>query len=233
MKIYKEETLGKGEQGWLKSNFHFSFADYFNHNRMGFGKLRVINDDLIQPGTGFGKHPHQDMEIISYIVSGEITHKDSMGSSETLYPGEIQYISAGTGIFHSEFNEGQDVLRLLQIWILPDKKNHKPVYGSRRVPMENRKDLWLHLISKREGEGLVKINQDANIFSTVMSRGKEMDFLLDKGRQLYGIVIDGVVESNGYILKSGDGFDSSESLTFRANKESLILIVEMMEENHE
>ncbi|MDA3808984.1 MAG: pirin family protein [Spirochaetaceae bacterium] len=227
MRIYRKENLGKGDHGWLKSNFHFSFSDYFNKERMGYGKLRVVNDDTVQAGTGFNTHPHRDMEIISYVFHGELTHKDSMGTKETLYPGEIQYMSAGTGISHSEFNEGDDILRFLQIWILPDKENHKPNYGSKRIPMEERHDKWFHFVSPINGSGLIGINQDANIYASIISEGKQFNFPLSEGRQLYGILIDGELSVESELLKSGDGFDSNESLTFNADKKSHILIIEI------
>ena len=118
--------------GWLQSRFHFSFADYRNHDNVNFGVLRVLNDDIINPHTGFGTHPHNDMEIISYVVKGEISHKDSMGNEETLRRGEVQYLSAGTGILHSEHNKGDEELRLLQMWIITPEKYFKPIYCQER-----------------------------------------------------------------------------------------------------
>jgi len=121
--------MGSSDLGWLKSKFHFSFAEYYNPSNVNFGVLRVINDDLVKPGTGFDTHPHRDMEIISYIVDGELTHGDSMGNKRTLSRGHVQYMSAGTGVFHSEHNFGEETLRFLQIWIYPDKNGYEPNYG--------------------------------------------------------------------------------------------------------
>ena len=135
-------------QGWLQSRFHFSFAEYRNFDNMKFGALRVLNDDIINPQTGFDTHPHQNMEIISYIVNGEITHKDSMGNSETLQRGEVQYLSAGEGIFHSEYNRHKTKdLRLLQIWILPPKNDLPRLYGSYKFKEEERKNKLLNQLN--------------------------------------------------------------------------------------
>ena len=120
IKYIDHEKMGTADHGWLRSRFHFSFAQYYNPENMGFGALRVLNDDLVRPGTGFETHPHRDMEIISYVVQGELTHGDSMGNRQTLKRGQIQYMSAGTGVWHSEHNLGEDTLRFLQIWIYPD-----------------------------------------------------------------------------------------------------------------
>lgn len=230
MKIYRKEDHGRGDHGWLKTRFHFSFADYFNPDRMGYGVLRVLNDDRISPGTGFDTHPHRDMEIISYVVEGELTHRDSMGSEETVYPGELQYMSAGTGIFHSEYNRGDRDLRLLQLWILPDREGHRPRYGSKRIPLEERRDRWLHLVSPEGGGAAIPIHQDAHIYGGLISRGRTLDFPVEEGRQLYGIVIEGRAGTGDGYLSAGDGFESSESLSFKAEEETHILLIEMRED---
>ena len=123
------EKMGESNLGWLRSKFHFSFAEYYNEKNINFGVLRVINDDYIAPGTGFPTHPHRDMEIISYVIEGKLTHKDSMGNESTLERGEVQYMSAGTGVTHSEYNKHAEDTRILQIWVLPDRKGHTPNYG--------------------------------------------------------------------------------------------------------
>lgn len=141
------ENMGRSDLGWLKSLFHFSFADYYNPNNMNFGVLRVINDDLVQAGTGFGTHPHKDMEIVSYVVDGNLTHGDSMGNKNTITRGHVQYLSAGTGIHHSEHNLGSNTARFLQIWIVPDNRGHKPAYGDHKFDWDLRKNKWFHFVS--------------------------------------------------------------------------------------
>ena len=159
--------MGTSNLGWLESRFHFSFADYVNYDNINFGVLRVLNDDIIHAKGGFGKHSHNDMEIISYVVEGEITHKDSMGNSETLKRGEVQYLSAGTGITHSEFNKNEsDDLRLLQIWIVPPKKSLTPLYGSHRFNESESKNKILNIVSSDDGDAKIKIHQDVNIYDS-------------------------------------------------------------------
>lgn len=229
MNIFSEEQLGKGDHGWLKSNFHFSFADYYNPERMGYGDLRVLNDDRVLSGTGFATHPHKNMEIISYVIEGGLTHKDSMGTEETLYAGEVQYMSAGTGVYHSEYNNGDNPLHFLQIWILPDKENHVPQYGSHRFKMSDREDKWNHMVSGTKGSAPIKINQDVNIYSALISKNMTLDFNIQQNRQVYGIVIDGKLGINDFKFEAGDGFDTSESLRFGAVEDSHVLIIEMKE----
>ena len=144
------KQMGRSRLGWLDSHFHFSFAEYYNPKNIRFGALRVINDDLIQAGTGFDTHPHENMEIITYVVEGELTHADSMGNRHTLTRGQVQYMSAGTGVTHSEHNFGKERLRLLQIWIFPDQKGYEPNYGDYRVAVEDRRDRWLPLVASVE-----------------------------------------------------------------------------------
>lgn len=143
----ESKNMGSSNLGWLRSKFHFSFAEYYNPNNINFGVLRVINDDLIEAGTGFDTHPHKDMEIISYVVNGDLTHEDSMGNKNTITRGHVQFMSAGSGVYHSEHNFGKEILRLLQIWIFPDKQGYKPSYGDYRFNWDDRHNKWLHMVS--------------------------------------------------------------------------------------
>ena len=166
IKKLSKENMGTSNLGWLQSRFHFSFAEYRNPKNINFGVLRVLNDDIIHPSSGFDTHPHSNMEIISYIVDGEITHKDSMGNSETLKRGEVQYLSAGDGIYHSEHNLHQsNDLRLLQIWIIPPKAGLPRLYGSHRYKFEQRDNKLLNIVSSQDGNSNIKIYQDIKIFS--------------------------------------------------------------------
>jgi redox-sensitive bicupin YhaK (pirin superfamily) len=227
MTIFTADTLGKADHGWLKSNHHFSFAHYYDPKRMGVGALRVMNDDTVAPGEGFSAHPHKDMEIISYVIQGGLTHKDNMGTQETLYPGEVQYMSAGTGVIHSEFNKESSPLRFLQLWVLPDAKGHTPQYGSVRFGMEERRGKWLHMVSSADGKAPIKIHQDVNIFSTIIPSGDSLGFDLEKGRQAYGVLISGTAEIDGIRTAAQDGFHWEKSAHIMAQGEAHILVVEM------
>ena len=191
--------------GWLESRFHFSFAEYRDFNNMNFGVLRVLNDDIVHPQSGFDMHPHRDMEIITYIINGEITHKDSMGNEKTLKRGELQYMSAGDGVYHSEYNNHKsDDLRLLQIWITPPKKGLERIYGDELYKEEERKNKLLHVVSSKEGDAKVKIHQDINIYVCELETGKNIEFTIDKNRQLYFVQIEGDADINGLHVASGD-----------------------------
>lgn len=227
IKKLPKKNMGKSNLGWLQSRFHFSFAEYRNPANMHFGVLRVLNDDLIQAKTGFDTHPHDNMEIISYIVDGEITHKDSMGNSETLKRGEVQYLSAGDGIFHSERNESDKILRLLQIWIIPPKKGLPRLYGSKRYTKEQRDNKFLNIVSSQDGNSDIKIYQDVNIY--VSEFDKELEFEIKEGRQIYFVQIEGSSNINGTILDFGDAMEitNEDKIVINPISKSHILFIEM------
>lgn len=228
LKKIDSNKMGSSNLGWLRSKFHFSFAEYYNPDNIQFGVLRVINDDLINPQTGFGTHPHQNMEIISYVVNGELTHGDSMGNRNTVTRGHVQYMSAGTGVLHSEHNLGEDTVRLLQIWILPDQYGHTPNYGDYRFNWEDRKNQWLHMVSRMDGNAPIKIHQDANIYSLELEQGKEISFPVNEGRQAYLVQIEGTSIINDIELSDRDGMEIVEDdITIKAEKTAHILIIEM------
>ena len=221
-------NMGKSDLGWLRSIFHFSFADYFNIDNMNFGVLRVINDDLIEAGTGFDFHPHKDMEIVSYVISGGLSHSDTMGHKNTVYRGEVQYMSAGTGVFHSEQNLGNETTRLLQIWVVPDNKGYNPAYGDYRFKEEERKNKWLNIVSSKDGSAPIKINQDANFYVVELDENKEIDFPVGKGRQGYLVLIVGNSSINNIDLNERDALEIvEEDIKIKANKKSHILVIEM------
>ncbi|MPM34790.1 Quercetin 2,3-dioxygenase [bioreactor metagenome] len=229
----ESKNMGSSNLGWLKSIFHFSFAEYYNPKNINFGVLRVINDDLINPHTGFDTHPHRDMEIISYVVQGALTHGDSMGNKSTLNRGHIQYMSAGTGVYHSEHNLGEDVTRLLQIWILPDKRDYKPNYGEYRFPWEERKNKWLHMVSGKHGEAPIKINQDVNFSALELEENEEIEYEIKEGRQGYLVQIEGEGIINGITLSRSDAMEIiEENIKIRAKTLSHFIIIEMKKQEN-
>lgn len=222
------KNMGKSDLGWLNSSFHFSFAEYYNPFNIRFGSLRVLNDDLIQAKTGFDTHPHNDMEIVTYVIDGELTHKDSMGNTSTITRGEVQYMSAGTGVYHSEFNYGNKELRLLQIWILPDESGHKPNYGEYKFKWNDRINNWLQIVSDKNGNCKVKINQDINMYVSYLEKNNEISFKVDKDRQAYLVQIEGSSSINDIELNKKDALEIvEEDIKINASEDSHFLIIEM------
>jgi len=204
--VCKESWTNKN---WLKSRFHFSFAEYSNPGNQNFGVLRVMNDDLVQEERGFGAHPHRDVEICTYIVNGALTHKDSMGTAETLTRGAVQFMTAGSGVTHSEHNLAKDKpLRFIQIWISTRQRGLKPNYGSALGSVEERTDRFAHLVTdvqNSDAAAPIKINQDANIYVSEISTGKSVEFVVKENRQAYLLCVEGGVKA-----QSSEG--SSETL---------------------
>lgn len=225
------KNMGRSRLGWLDSHFHFSFAEYYDPNNLQFGVLRVINDDLIEPHTGFDTHPHRDMEIITYVVDGAVTHADSMKNRHTLSRGQVQYMSAGTGITHSEHNLGDETLRLLQIWILPDRTGHTPKYGDYSFALEDRYDRWMPIASGFGSEASaapIRIHADVNLYAAILTVGSSLSFEGSKNRQAYLVLIEGKAEINGIHLSSRDALEiTEESIMVNASQTSHILIIEM------
>jgi len=221
---------GGGDYGWLKTRHTFSFNDYHDPKWMGFRSLRVINEDWVAPSGGFPPHPHRDMEIITYVLSGKLEHKDSLGTGSVILPGDGQRMTAGRGIRHSEANPSStESVHLLQIWILPDKPGHDPGYEQKSFP-EAEKRGKLRLIASSDGaEGSVKIHQDAKLFVTLLAAGEEVKQPLDAKRQAWLQVAKGEVELNGHKLRQGDGAAISEEkeLTIKATAEAEVLLFDM------
>ena len=225
------KKMGRSFLGWLDSHFHFSFAEYYNPENIQFGALRVVNDDMVEPGTGFDTHPHKDMEILSYVIDGELTHADSMGNKHTLTRGQVQYMSAGTGVLHSEHNRGDTMLRFLQIWILPDKKGHDPKYGDFPFAMEDRENTWLPIASSVDNPNStapIKIHQDTNVYATTLTNRASIEFPVKKGRQAYLIMIEGSAGINGITLGMRDALEiTGETVTIKPDNTAHILVIEM------
>jgi redox-sensitive bicupin YhaK (pirin superfamily) len=205
MEIRRSDERGLADHGWLRSFHTFSFADYYDPTHMGFGPLRVINEDRVQAGQGFGTHGHRDMEIISYVLEGGLAHKDSMGNGSVIRPGDVQRMSAGTGVRHSEFNASdQEPVHFLQIWIEPNARGIEPGYEEKRFE-ESAKRGKLRLIASSDGrEGSVIIHQDASIYATLVDGDDVVEFQPAAGRRIYVHVARGSAEVNGTQLDAGD-----------------------------
>lgn len=197
---------GHTDFGWLDSWHTFSFGDYMDHDQMGFHSLRVINDDKVAPGGGFPTHPHRDMEIITWVLSGALEHKDSLGTGSVIRPGDLQRMTAGTGILHSEFNASKtEPVHLLQIWIYPEKRGLTPSYAQTSFPAAERKGQ-LKLVASRDGrDGSVSFHQDASLYASALGPGQKVTHTLAPGRAAWVQVATGVVTVNGRKLVAGDG----------------------------
>lgn len=206
MRIRPAGERGVAEFGWLSSRHSFSFGHYYDPEHPGLGALRVINDDTVQPGQGFGTHPHHDMEIISIVVEGALEHKDSLGTGSVIRPGELQRITAGTGVQHSEFNpSSSEEVRFLQIWIEPEKSGLTPSYEQRHFPFDEMRNAW-QLVASREGRnGSLKVHQDVSLYRTQLTEGAKVGHSIDRGRQVWIQVVEGTVAVNGKLLTEGDG----------------------------
>ena len=213
--IRRSNERGHANHGWLDTNFTFSFADYYDPEFMGFRDLRVINEDRIEPGQGFPKHGHRDMEIITYMISGELSHRDSMGNGETIHPNEVQRMTAGTGVLHSEYSSPTDRTHLLQIWILPEKRNLQPGYEQKLFAGDEKRGK-LKLIASRGGDdGSVHINQDVRLFASVLNAGEEASHAIGDGRHAWIQLISGSLDVNGTELTAGDGAAISDETELR------------------
>ncbi|MGO3346613.1 MAG: pirin family protein [Marinomonas sp.] len=235
IKHYPYKSLGGANHGWLKSKHHFSFANYYNPARMGFGKLRVINDDWIEPGMGFPSHPHRNMEIISFVRSGEVTHQDNTGNKGTTKTGEVQVMSAGTGIVHSEYNHTNEPLTLYQIWIETNKKNVEPRWETRKFQTEQSSTLTLLASGYQEDEAkALFINQKARIYSGRVSKGTIIDYDID--HQAYILASDGMFKVEDYLgnssdmvmMNKGDGMEVTQlnSIRLSAATDCEIIIID-------
>ena len=229
MKIRKANERGHAEHGWLDTYHTFSFANYYDPQWMGYRSLRVINDDLVMPGMGFGTHPHRDMEIITYILSGSLAHKDSMGNGRVIRTGEVQYMAAGTGVQHSEFNPAKDeAVHLLQIWIQPDQKGVKPRYAEKSL--KDAPTGKLHLVTSKTGRNdSIAIHQDADLWLAKLNAGDNVKHELNAGRHAWVHVAEGEVTLNGNTLTGGDAaaIDEKGAIELSATKSSQVLVFDL------
>ena len=228
--IRRSDERGHANHGWLDTRFTFSFADYFDPKFMGFRSLRVINEDVIEPAQGFPKHGHRDMEIITYVISGELSHQDSMGNGETVRPNEIQRMTAGTGVLHSEYSSPTDKTHLLQIWILPNKDRLTPSYEQKFFPPEEKQGKLKLVASKGGDDGSVHINQDVKIYASVLQSGEEIVLNLAEKRYAWVQLVSGSLDLNGEKLNAGDGAAISDETMIKINalkNESEFLLFDM------
>ncbi len=230
--VHKAGSRGQASHGWLKSWHTFSFANYYNPNRMNFGVLRVLNDDIIQEGMGFGTHPHDNMEIITIVLEGELEHHDSMGNGSVITPGEVQVMSAGTGIKHSEFNHSHEKeARLLQIWVFPDKQNVEPRYGQALFTDEEMTGKWCMVVSPDSAHNSLWIHQQAWFSIGTFSKGDVTEYKINKaGNGCYIFVISGAINMGEETLGARDGLGIEEvnnRLTIGIEDDSKILIMEV------
>ena len=229
--VRKSEERGHADHGWLNSHHSFSFAGYYDPDHMGWGPLRVINEDRVAPGKGFGAHSHRDMEIISYVLDGRLEHKDSMGNGEVIRPGDVQRMSAGTGVQHSEFNPSpSSPVHFLQIWLMPAQDGIAPGYEQKYFPAEEKRDR-LRLIASRDGrEGSVTIHQDADVYASLPSAGTQLTHALAPGRLGYLHLVKGALSVNGMALATGDAvkIETESQLVIAANEDSEFLLFDMV-----
>jgi hypothetical protein len=228
--LRKSQDRGYADHGWLKSYHSFSFADYHDPDHMGFGNLRVINEDRIAPGTGFGTHGHRDMEIVSYVLDGALAHKDSMGNGASIVPGEVQRMSAGTGVRHSEFNHAADATtHFLQIWILPQRQGIAPGYEQKAFAAADKRGRLRLVASPDGGEGSVRINADASIRAGLFDGDERAELALDAKRLAYVHVARGSVSVNGQALAAGDAakLDGESRLVIDRGRDAEVLVFDL------
>ena len=230
IRVRKSNERGGGDHGWLRTKHTFSFGQYYDPRQMGFRSLRVMNEDFIAPGRGFGTHPHDNMEIITYVLDGELAHRDSMGNGSTLTPGRFQRMSAGTGVTHSEYNASQErQVHLYQIWIMPNVKNVTPSYEELDVPRDEKLNR-LRLVASPDGrDESLTIHQDAAIYLGDLEAGKETSLPLDSGRHAWVQVLRGAATVNGEKLTAGDAAAVSEesAVAIRADEGVEVMVFDL------
>ena len=228
IQIRRAGDRGHFDHGWLDTRHTFSFGEYHDRRHMGFRSLRVINEDRVTPGQGFGTHGHRDMEIISYVLEGGLAHRDSMGNGSVITPGDVQYMSAGTGVRHSEFNASQtEPVHFYQVWIVPTAEGLEPRYGQKRFDEDSKRDRLRLVASGSEEDGAISIRQDARVYATVLSPGESVTLELAPGRHLWAQVLRGSASVNGNAVSEGDGAAASgeRELRFEGGEKGSELLV--------
>ncbi len=230
LQLRKSAERGYADHGWLQSFHSFSFADYHDSEHMGFGSLRVINDDRVHPSKGFGTHGHRDMEIITYILEGALAHKDSMGNGSTIVPGDVQRMSAGKGVMHSEFNASQsDRVHLLQIWIEPNVTGIRPGYEEKHFDAASKRGRLRLIASSDAREGSVLIHQDASVYAALLDGAERIEHKLIPARKAYAHVARGKLTVNGQSLEAGDALKASgvAELVFEKGEQAEVILFDL------
>jgi quercetin 2,3-dioxygenase len=230
MRIRTSNARGHANRGWLDSYHSFSFANYYDPNWMGFSVLRVINEDVIAPAQGFGMHSHDNMEIITYVLQGNLAHKDSLGNVEVIHQGHVQRMTAGTGITHSEFNASDsEPVHLLQIWVLPNQQGLPPSYEDGFFSDAQKQNQWCLLVSENTETGALKIHQNMSLFASLLSERNQLEYALKENRSAYLQVASGSVEIDGKHLNAGDAalFDSTQTIQVSAVDDAEILLFDL------
>jgi quercetin 2,3-dioxygenase len=231
IQIRRSHERGHADHGWLDSRFSFSFADYYDPENVQFRTLRVMNDDHIAGGGGFPTHPHRDMEIVTYVLEGALAHKDSMGNGSVIRPGDVQYMSAGTGVAHSEFNASEkEPVHMYQIWMFPDQKNYTPAYDQKHFSDAEKRGKLRLVVSPDGRDGSVKIRQDNGLYAAVLPQGESVKHEIQPGRYAYVQVARGSVELNGKKLETGDGaaVSGEKSLQLTGVKDAEVLLFDLV-----
>jgi len=230
IELRRAADRGHARHGWLNSHHSFSFAEYFDPRQMGWSVLRVINEDTVQPGQGFGTHGHRDMEIISYVLEGELEHRDSMGSGSVIRPGDVQVMSAGTGVRHSEYNHSmQTPVHFLQIWVIPSEAGLAPNYQQKYFDADGKRGRLQRIASPDGKDGSLVIKQDASVFAALLDGAEHVDHALESGRHAYVHVARGAVTLNGQRLSAGDGAKIAEEtrLSFTEGEGAELLLFDL------
>jgi redox-sensitive bicupin YhaK (pirin superfamily) len=227
--VRKSEERGCADHGWLKSCHSFSFASYFDRQHMKFRALRVLNEDWIKGGEGFGTHPHENMEIVTYIIDGELEHKDSMGNGSVIRAGELQRMTAGAGVTHSEFNPSDKVAHLLQIWIYPERAGLEPGYEQRDFSDQKKPNQLTLLASQTGRDGSLMVRQDIELYGGLLDQGQMLQYTIDPDRHAWIQMIGGAIDINGILLHTGDGaaIDEEKLLDITANQSSEFLLFDL------
>jgi redox-sensitive bicupin YhaK (pirin superfamily) len=230
VEIRKSQDRGQADHGWLKSAHSFSFADYFDEEHVEFGALRVINEDRVVPGAGFGTHPHRDMEIVSYVLSGQLAHRDSMGTGSVIRPGDVQRMSAGSGVFHSEHNpSAKEGVHFLQIWILPNKFGVPPSYEQKHFDASEKRGKLRLIVSGDGAEGSVTIHQNARLYAGLFDGEESAALTVAPGRRIYVHLVRGELVANGTRLTAGDALKITgvNTLDLTAGKDAEVLVFDL------
>ncbi|ANE45547.1 pirin [Paenibacillus swuensis] len=230
IQLYPASSRHSGDLGWLQSNFSFSFGDYYDPDNIGFGPLRVFNDDIIHGGKGFGAHPHREMEIVSVVLKGHLKHEDSEGNTVTTTFGEVQRMTAGTGIIHSEVNPGEEEVHIMQIWFTPDQRELAPSYEATRYDIAKAQNALLPIVSKQSGEGIAHIHQDLTMYISELTPGSSLDFKQEPNRRIYISVIEGELKlGSGEVLARRDAARITETseLQITAEQASMFLLIDL------